>query len=78
MGGVSGRIATDSDGNLVRGQWSPLIGEDTFDVVQARTRRARPTAYRRTHIRSPKARRSQLRSRSAMSSGIDISARMSR
>jgi DNA invertase Pin-like site-specific DNA recombinase len=31
-----GDIATDNDGNLVRGQWSPLIGEDTFDVVQAR------------------------------------------
>jgi site-specific DNA recombinase len=31
-----GEIATDNDGNLVRGQWSPLIGEDTFDVIQAR------------------------------------------
>lgn len=31
-----GEIATDNDGNLVRGQWSPLVGEDTFDVVQAR------------------------------------------
>ncbi|KZS67176.1 recombinase family protein [Mycobacterium ostraviense] len=31
-----GEIATDTDGNLVRGQWSPLIGEDTFDVFQAR------------------------------------------
>lgn len=31
-----GEIATDSDGNLVRGQWAPLIGEEIFDVVQAR------------------------------------------
>ena len=31
-----GEIATDNDGKLVRGQWSPLVGEDTFDVVQAR------------------------------------------
>jgi site-specific DNA recombinase len=31
-----GEIATDHDGNLVRGQWNPLIGEDPFDVIQAR------------------------------------------
>ncbi|MGO9157845.1 recombinase family protein [Mycobacterium sp.] len=31
-----GEIATDNDGNLVRGKWEPLIGEDTFDVIQAR------------------------------------------
>lgn len=31
-----GEIATDNDGNLVRGQWAPLVSEDTFDVVQAR------------------------------------------
>ncbi len=31
-----GEIATDKDGNLVRGQWQPLIGEDIFDVIQAR------------------------------------------
>jgi site-specific DNA recombinase len=29
-------IATDNDGNLVHGKWSPLVGEDTFDVIQAR------------------------------------------
>jgi hypothetical protein len=31
-----GEIATDHDGNPVRGQWSPLVGEDIFDVIQAR------------------------------------------
>ncbi len=31
-----GEIATDKDGNLVRGQWAPLVDADIFDVVQAR------------------------------------------
>ena len=29
-------IATDRDGNPVRGHWEPLVDEDTFDVVQAK------------------------------------------
>ncbi len=31
-----GEIVTDDDGNRVRGQWAPLVGEDVFDVIQAR------------------------------------------
>jgi hypothetical protein len=31
-----GEIATDHDGNLSSGTWPPLVGEDTFDVIQAR------------------------------------------
>ncbi len=31
-----GEIATDNDGNLVRGKWEPLVAEDTFDVILTR------------------------------------------
>jgi hypothetical protein len=31
-----GEIVTDDDGDPVGGQWSPLVSEDVFDVIQAR------------------------------------------
>ncbi|WP_445168780.1 recombinase family protein [Mycolicibacterium sp. Dal123E01] len=31
-----GKIATDHDGQRVRGQWEPLIAEEVFEAVQAR------------------------------------------
>ena len=31
-----GEIPTDNDGNPLRGQWSPLVSEEVFDVIQAR------------------------------------------
>jgi site-specific DNA recombinase len=31
-----GEVPTDNDGNPLRGQWSPLVSEEVFDVVQAR------------------------------------------
>lgn len=29
-------VLTDTDGNPLRGQWSPLVSEEVFDVIQAR------------------------------------------
>lgn len=40
-----GKIATDADGNPVRGQWEPILDQDTFDRVQ--TVLARPEGRRR-------------------------------
>lgn len=31
-----GEIATDNDGNLVRGNWEPLVSEEVFDVIAAK------------------------------------------
>jgi site-specific DNA recombinase len=31
-----GVVPTDNDGNPLRGQWSPLVSEEVFDVIQAR------------------------------------------
>jgi site-specific DNA recombinase len=31
-----GDISTDNDGNPLRGQWSPLVSEEVFDVIRAR------------------------------------------
>jgi site-specific DNA recombinase len=31
-----GEVPTDNDGNPLRGQWSPLVSEEVFDVIQAR------------------------------------------